>query len=176
MVLGEGGPSVNASNTFMGSTSSSSRQHTSYLHPTIPALALASTAQCGKMYALEKLLVVWREAGDKVLLFSHSTRMLDLLEHMVTFKVGGVGGGGAVVWGRDTVQLKSPYNRTLKPRQTENQNLKLLKKGGGGQGVAVQSQCQDVGSFGTYGRIQGREGGGVAVRGRRRREEGPSSA
>jgi SNF2 family DNA or RNA helicase len=39
---------------------------------------------CGKMQVLRVLLKQWKIAGDKVLLFSYSTQMLDILEDFVT--------------------------------------------------------------------------------------------
>ena len=39
---------------------------------------------CGKMKALERLLRIWKGNGSKVLLFSYSTQMLDILEDFVT--------------------------------------------------------------------------------------------
>lgn len=51
-------------------------------------LSLSSAEHCGKMAAIEQLLPLWAAQRDKVLLFSHSTRMLDILEKFVTRKVG----------------------------------------------------------------------------------------
>lgn len=44
------------------------------------------SATCGKMQALEKLLSSWKAKGSKVLLFSYSTQMLDILEDFVSRK------------------------------------------------------------------------------------------
>eukprot|EP00976_Prorocentrum_cordatum_P036250 738070-Prorocentrum_minimum.AAC.2 len=49
-------------------------------------LSLSSTEHCGKMKALDQLLTIWRSQGDKVLVFSHSTRMLDIIEKAVIRK------------------------------------------------------------------------------------------
>ncbi|KAK2434708.1 chromatin remodeling [Trifolium repens] len=49
-------------------------------------LSLSDTKHCGKMRALEKLLLSWFSNGDKVLLFSYSVRMLDILEKFIIRK------------------------------------------------------------------------------------------
>ena len=41
---------------------------------------MAAATNCGKLLALEKLLALWHRANDKVLLFSCSVRLLDILE------------------------------------------------------------------------------------------------
>ena len=41
---------------------------------------LSDATHCGKMLALERLLAIWHEQNDKVILFSKSTRLLDILE------------------------------------------------------------------------------------------------
>ncbi|KAG1347415.1 Switch 2 [Cocos nucifera] len=43
-------------------------------------IGLSDVEHCGKMRALEKLLLSWTSHGDKILLFSYSVRMLDILE------------------------------------------------------------------------------------------------
>ncbi|GAB2274783.1 Swi5 complex subunit Swi2 [Dionaea muscipula] len=43
-------------------------------------MGLSDVKHCGKMRALEKLLSIWISQGDKVLLFSHYVRILDILE------------------------------------------------------------------------------------------------
>lgn len=43
-------------------------------------MGLSDVEHCGKMQALEKLLLAWTSNGDKILLFSYSVRMLDILE------------------------------------------------------------------------------------------------
>lgn len=43
-------------------------------------IRLSDVEHCGKMRALEKLLLSWTAHGDKILLFSYSVRMLDILE------------------------------------------------------------------------------------------------
>ncbi|KMT06049.1 hypothetical protein BVRB_7g163780 [Beta vulgaris subsp. vulgaris] len=42
-------------------------------------MGLSDAKDCGKMRALERLMASWLSHGDKVLLFSHSVRMLDIL-------------------------------------------------------------------------------------------------
>lgn len=49
-------------------------------------LAVSSSRFCGKMLVLEKLLHLWRSepaARNKVLVFSYSVRMLDIIEKTV---------------------------------------------------------------------------------------------
>ena len=41
---------------------------------------VSDAKHCGKLLALEKLLAIWKRADDKVLLFSCSVRLLDILE------------------------------------------------------------------------------------------------
>ena len=47
---------------------------------------VSSAKHCGKMLALEKLLALWHGQNDKVILFSFSTRLLDILEKFLTRK------------------------------------------------------------------------------------------
>uniref|UniRef100_A0A1D1YFI4 Putative DNA repair and recombination protein RAD26-like n=1 Tax=Anthurium amnicola TaxID=1678845 RepID=A0A1D1YFI4_9ARAE len=49
-------------------------------------MGLSDVEHCGKMRALEKLLSSWISRGDKVLLFSYSVRMLDILEKFLIRK------------------------------------------------------------------------------------------
>ncbi|CAA6668682.1 unnamed protein product [Spirodela intermedia] len=49
-------------------------------------MGLSDVEHCGKMRALEKLLSSWISYGDKVLLFSYSVRMLDILEKFLIRK------------------------------------------------------------------------------------------
>ncbi|CCC10792.1 hypothetical protein SMACR_04371 [Sordaria macrospora] len=45
-------------------------------------LTLADPEFCGKWKILRKLLRFWHESGDKVLVFSHSVRLLRILQHL----------------------------------------------------------------------------------------------
>lgn len=47
-------------------------------------MGLSDSTHCGKMKALERLMASWLSHGDKVLLFSHSVRMLNILEKFLT--------------------------------------------------------------------------------------------
>ncbi|XP_054815240.1 switch 2 isoform X2 [Prosopis cineraria] len=49
-------------------------------------MGLSDVKHCGKMRALEKLLFSWISHGDKILLFSYSVRMLDILEKFLIRK------------------------------------------------------------------------------------------
>ncbi|XP_004303097.1 PREDICTED: switch 2 [Fragaria vesca subsp. vesca] len=49
-------------------------------------MGLSDVKQCGKMRALEKFMFSWMAQGDKVLLFSYSVRMLDILEKFLIRK------------------------------------------------------------------------------------------
>ncbi|XP_019230341.1 PREDICTED: switch 2 isoform X2 [Nicotiana attenuata] len=49
-------------------------------------LGLSNVEHCGKMRALEKLMSSWVSQGDKILLFSYSVRMLDILEKFIIRK------------------------------------------------------------------------------------------
>ncbi|KAK4342339.1 hypothetical protein RND71_038155 [Anisodus tanguticus] len=49
-------------------------------------LGLSDVEHCGKMRALEKLMSSWVLQGDKILLFSYSVRMLDILEKFIIRK------------------------------------------------------------------------------------------
>ncbi|CAI5975877.1 unnamed protein product [Closterium sp. NIES-65] len=46
-------------------------------------LTLGSSEHCGKLRALDRLLNQWCGSGDKVLLFSHSVKMLDVLQRFL---------------------------------------------------------------------------------------------
>ncbi|PHU12402.1 Switch 2 [Capsicum chinense] len=49
-------------------------------------LGLSNVEHCGKMRALEKLMSSWVSQCDKILLFSYSVRMLDILEKFIIRK------------------------------------------------------------------------------------------
>ncbi|KAH7576956.1 hypothetical protein JRO89_XS01G0182600 [Xanthoceras sorbifolium] len=49
-------------------------------------MELSDVKHCGKMRALEKLMFSWVSKGDKILLFSYSVRMLDILEKFLIRK------------------------------------------------------------------------------------------
>ncbi|KAK4788486.1 hypothetical protein SAY86_019805 [Trapa natans] len=49
-------------------------------------MGLSDVKHCGKMRALEKLMSSWASQGDKILLFSYSVRMLDILEKFLIRK------------------------------------------------------------------------------------------
>ncbi|KAI4383324.1 hypothetical protein MLD38_009174 [Melastoma candidum] len=49
-------------------------------------MGLSDVRNCGKMRALEKLMDSWTSRGDKILLFSYSVRMLDILEKFLIRK------------------------------------------------------------------------------------------
>ncbi|KAJ4729782.1 switch 2 [Melia azedarach] len=49
-------------------------------------MGLSDVKHCGKMRALEKLMTSWALKGDKILLFSYSVRMLDILEKFLIRK------------------------------------------------------------------------------------------
>ncbi|KAH7661986.1 DNA helicase protein [Dioscorea alata] len=49
-------------------------------------MGLSDVEHCGKMRALEKLLLTWTSNGDKILLFSYSVRMLNILEKFLIRK------------------------------------------------------------------------------------------
>lgn len=49
-------------------------------------MGLSDVRHCGKMRALEKLMFSWISQGDKILLFSYSVRMLDILEKFLIRK------------------------------------------------------------------------------------------
>ena len=45
-------------------------------------LSLSNPEFCGKWKVLKKLLAHWHQSGDKVLIFSHSVKLLKMLEHL----------------------------------------------------------------------------------------------
>ncbi|GAV80592.1 SNF2_N domain-containing protein/Helicase_C domain-containing protein [Cephalotus follicularis] len=49
-------------------------------------MGLSDVKHCGKMRALEKLMASWSLQGDKILLFSYSVRMLDILQKFLIRK------------------------------------------------------------------------------------------
>ncbi|KAK7208445.1 putative DNA excision repair protein [Myxozyma melibiosi] len=49
-----------------------------------PVVNYSDPELCGKWKILRRLLQHWRRTGDKVLLFSYSTRMLDMIDHLLT--------------------------------------------------------------------------------------------
>eukprot|EP00850_Spirogloea_muscicola_P018883 SM000178S03448 [mRNA] locus=s178:15812:21737:- [translate_table: standard] len=51
--------------------------------PSKSFLGLSDASHCGKMQALELLLMSWTSGGDKILLFSLSVKMLDILDRFL---------------------------------------------------------------------------------------------
>ncbi|KAL0405098.1 UNVERIFIED_CONTAM: Switch 2 [Sesamum latifolium] len=49
-------------------------------------MGVSDVRHCGKMRALERLMHSWISIGDKILLFSYSVRMLDILEKFIIRK------------------------------------------------------------------------------------------
>ncbi|KAL6536897.1 Swi5 complex subunit Swi2 [Orobanche hederae] len=49
-------------------------------------MGITDVRHCGKMRALERLMHSWISVGDKILLFSYSVRMLDILEKFIIRK------------------------------------------------------------------------------------------
>ncbi|KAL7137046.1 hypothetical protein ABFS83_10G068000 [Erythranthe nasuta] len=49
-------------------------------------MGMSDVKHCGKMRALERLMHSWISMGDKILLFSYSVRMLDILEKFIIRK------------------------------------------------------------------------------------------
>ncbi|KAL7096294.1 hypothetical protein ACP275_10G071600 [Erythranthe tilingii] len=49
-------------------------------------MGMSDVRHCGKMRALERLMHSWISMGDKILLFSYSVRMLDILEKFIIRK------------------------------------------------------------------------------------------
>ncbi|XP_031481063.1 switch 2 isoform X1 [Nymphaea colorata] len=49
-------------------------------------MGLSDVEHCGKMRALQRLMATWIREGDKILLFSYSVRMLDILEKFLIRK------------------------------------------------------------------------------------------
>ncbi|KAF8413862.1 hypothetical protein HHK36_001856 [Tetracentron sinense] len=49
-------------------------------------MGLSDVKYCGKMRSLERLMLSWVSQGDKILLFSYSVRMLDILEKFLIRK------------------------------------------------------------------------------------------
>ncbi|KAL3632298.1 Swi5 complex subunit Swi2 [Castilleja foliolosa] len=49
-------------------------------------MGVSDVRHCGKMRALDKLMHSWISMGDKILLFSYSVRMLDILEKFIIRK------------------------------------------------------------------------------------------
>ena len=56
------------------------------LQPQSRLMDLVSTEHCGKMRVLEKLLPIWKKCGNKLLLFSCYTKVLDILGKFMTSK------------------------------------------------------------------------------------------
>ncbi|KAK6252921.1 hypothetical protein QUC31_014641 [Theobroma cacao] len=54
--------------------------------PSESFIGLSDTRHCGKMRALDNLMASWALKGDKILLFSYSVRMLDILEKFLIRK------------------------------------------------------------------------------------------
>jgi hypothetical protein len=71
-------------------------------------------SSCGKMRALAELLRIWKRQKAKVLLFSLSTQMLDILEDFVT-REGCASQGAAIVCTPLSPLLHAPSSLTICP-------------------------------------------------------------
>ena len=60
------------------------QEHSGSLLRDASFLSQSSDSHCGKMQTLKQLLRMWHKKQQKVLLFSYSTQMLDILEDFVT--------------------------------------------------------------------------------------------
>lgn len=97
------------------------------------------TSTCGKMLVLEKLLTLWQKRRQKTLLFSRSTRMLDILQHFLISK--------AIAYSRldgntkveERLELVNAFNRS-----DSNVSVFLISTKAGGVGLNLPSATNVV--------------------------------
>lgn len=100
---------------------------------------MMGTKTCGKMVVLEKLLALWQKRRQKTLLFSRSTRMLDILQLFLISK--------AISYSRldgntrvdERLQLVNEFNRS-----GSNKSVFLISTKAGGVGLNLPSATNVV--------------------------------
>lgn len=98
-----------------------------------------STEACGKMIVLEKLLAVWRKRRERTLIFSRSTRMLDIIQLFLITKAirySRLDGNTKV---EERLQMVNDFNSG-----DSNSTVFLISTRAGGVGLNLQSATNVV--------------------------------
>ncbi|KAE9019132.1 Switch 2 [Phytophthora fragariae] len=98
-----------------------------------------STKTCGKMIVLEKLLAVWKKRKERTLIFSRSTRMLDIIQLFLitkTTRYSRLDGNTKV---EERLQMVNDFNSP-----DSNTTVFLISTRAGGVGLNLQSATNVV--------------------------------
>ncbi|CAI5744616.1 unnamed protein product [Peronospora destructor] len=98
-----------------------------------------STKTCGKMIVLEKLLAVWKKRRERTLVFSRSTRMLDIIQLFLITKATRYNRLDGSTKVEDRLQMVNDFNN---PRS--NTTVFLISTRAGGVGLNLQSATNVV--------------------------------
>ncbi|CAI5734234.1 unnamed protein product [Hyaloperonospora brassicae] len=98
-----------------------------------------STKTCGKMIVLEKLLAVWKKRRERTLIFSRSTRMLDIIQQFLIAKATRYSRLDGKTKGEERLQMVNEFND-----RDSNTSVFLISTRAGGVGLNLQSATNVV--------------------------------
>ncbi|POM71479.1 DNA repair and recombination protein RAD26 [Phytophthora palmivora] len=98
-----------------------------------------STKTCGKMIVLEKLLAVWKKRRQRTLIFSRSTRMLDIIQLFLITKATRFCRLDGSTKVEDRLQMVNDFNNPA-----SNTTVFLISTRAGGVGLNLQSATNVV--------------------------------
>uniref|UniRef100_A0AAV1VGZ9 Uncharacterized protein n=1 Tax=Peronospora matthiolae TaxID=2874970 RepID=A0AAV1VGZ9_9STRA len=98
-----------------------------------------STKACGKMIVLEKLLSVWKKRRERALIFSRSTRMLDIIQLFIIAKATRYSRLDGTTKVEERLQMVNDFNNP-----DSNTTVFLISTRAGGVGLNLQSATNVV--------------------------------
>ncbi|KAF4031662.1 Helicase conserved C-terminal domain [Phytophthora infestans] len=98
-----------------------------------------STKTCGKMIVLEKLLAVWKKRRQRTLIFSRSTRMLDIIQLFLITKATKYSRLDGNTKVEERLQMVNDFNSS-----ESNTTVFLISTRAGGVGLNLQSATNVV--------------------------------
>uniref|UniRef100_M4BF79 Helicase C-terminal domain-containing protein n=1 Tax=Hyaloperonospora arabidopsidis (strain Emoy2) TaxID=559515 RepID=M4BF79_HYAAE len=98
-----------------------------------------STKACGKMIVLEKLLSVWKKRRERALIFSRSTRMLDIIQLFIIAKATRYSRLDGTTKVEERLQMINDFNNP-----DSNTTVFLISTRAGGVGLNLQSATNVV--------------------------------
>ncbi|RMX67564.1 hypothetical protein DD238_001557 [Peronospora effusa] len=98
-----------------------------------------SSKTCGKMIVLEKLLAIWKKRRERTLIFSRSTRMLDIIQLFLITKATRYSRLDGNTKVEDRLQMVNDFNNPC-----SNTTVFLISTRAGGVGLNLQSATNVV--------------------------------
>ncbi|CAH0479972.1 unnamed protein product [Peronospora belbahrii] len=98
-----------------------------------------STKTCGKMIVLEKLLAIWKKRRERTLIFSRSTRMLDIIQLFLITKATRYSRLDGKTKVEERLQMVNEFNNP-----DSNTTVFLISTRAGGVGLNLQSATNVV--------------------------------